>query len=303
VVYTLHNFRLLCAGATLMRDGEPCELCVTGSPFQAVAYRCYRESMAATAAVAWMIAFNRRASTFQRKVDRFIALTHFAKGLFVRAGYSPEQIAVKPDAVSDPAKFGADGPGTAAAVTPHLGRRALFLGRLSPEKGVSTLLGAWARDLPVSLAVAGTGPLAPLVTAAAESSGGRIDFLGFLPAERVHQELAAAQFLVMPSQCYEGFGVVIIEAFAHGVPVLASNLGSMAELVEDGVTGLLFAPGDQSDLAAKATWLTEHPEERRRMGEAARREFERKYNLESNYERLMAIYAEALEHVGRSAVV
>jgi glycosyltransferase involved in cell wall biosynthesis len=309
VVYTLHNYRLLCAGATLMRDGRPCELCVNGSPFQAVRYRCYRESMAASAAAAWMIARNRYVSTFQRKVDRFIALTQFAKGLFVRAGYSPEQLAVKPDAVSDPAEFGAgargaagDAPGAAGDARGR-GPRALFLGRLSPEKGVSTLLGAWAGDVPVHLAVAGTGPLTPLVAAAADDSGGRIDFLGFLPAERVHRELAAAEFLVMPSQCYEGFGVVIIEAFAHGIPVLASNLGSMAELVEDGVTGLLFEPGDQSDLAAKATWLAEHPEERLRMGAAARRDFERKYTLERNYDQLMAIYAGALEHAGRRARV
>jgi glycosyltransferase involved in cell wall biosynthesis len=301
VVYTLHNFRLLCGGATLMRDGRPCELCVTGSPFQAVRYRCYRDSRAASAAAAWMIAFNRRAGTFQRKVDRFIALTQFAKSRFVHAGYPPERIAVKPDAISDPAGSSARGR-SAAGVSPRPGQRALFLGRLSPEKGVSTLLGAWTRDIPVDLAIAGVGPLAPLVGAAAEGSGGRIDALGFVSADRLHGELAAAQFLVMPSECYEGFGVVIIEAFAHGTPVLASNLGSMAELVEDGVTGLLFDPGDQRDLAAKATWLAEHPQERQRMGAAARREFERKYTLERNYDQLMTIYAAALEHAGRRAV-
>ena len=97
----------------------------------------------------------------------------------------------------------------------------------------------------------------------------------------------------MPSQCYEGFGVVLIEAFSHGIPVLASNLGSMAEIVEHGVTGLLFDPGDPADLAAKATWLFEHEDERRRMGEAARQTYERKYTLERNYRQLMRIYDEA----------
>ena len=293
VVHTLHNFRLLCPGATLLRDGRPCELCVTGSTVNAIRYRCYRDSYAGSAAVAWMVGLHRYLHTFERQIDRFIALTDFAKSVFVRAGFPEDLIAVKPDATLDPiALYGA------SPSPPTDGASALYLGRLSPEKGVQGLLKAW-RDVPRILRVAGAGPMETLVESAARDPRERVTYLGQLSPEAAHRELAQAQFLVMPSRCYEGFGIVIIEAFAHGIPVLASRLGSMAELVDDGVTGLLFEPGDAKDLARKATWLFEHPEDARRMGLAARRVFEDRYTLERNYHRLMGIYADATQHAGQ----
>ena len=290
VVHTLHNFRLLCPGANLLRDGRVCELCITGETANAVRYRCYRDSYAGSAAVAWMVGLHRYLHTFERQIDRFIALTDFAKSVFVKAGFPADLIDVKSDATLDPvALFGAP-MGSLPDDSP-----ALYLGRLSPEKGVHALLRAW-RDVPASLRVAGAGLLEPVVQAAAHDPRERVTYLGQLSPEASHEELTRARFLVMPSRCYEGFGIVIIEAFAHSVPVLASRLGSMAELVDDGVTGLLFEPGNAKDLARKATWLFEHPEEARRMGTAARQVFEERYTLERNYDRLMVIYAEATEH-------
>jgi len=297
VVHTLHNFRLLCPGATLLRDGRPCELCITGSTANAVRYRCYRDSYPGSAAVAWMVGLHRYLRTFERQIDRFIALTDFAKSIFVKAGFPGELIAVKPDATLDPVALYGDLPHP-----PADGASALYLGRLSLEKGVRTLLKAW-RTVPAPLRMAGGGPLEPLVQAAARDPRERVTYLGQLSPEDAHAELARGRFLVMPSRCYEGFGIVIIEAFAHSMPVLASRLGSMAELVEHGVTGLLFEPGDAKDLARKATWLFEHPDETRRMGLAARKTFEERYTLERNYERLMSIYDEALEHARKRVEV
>jgi glycosyltransferase involved in cell wall biosynthesis len=108
--------------------------------------------------------------------------------------------------------------------------------------------------------------------------------------------MARAAFLVMPSECYETFGLVIVEAFCQGLPVIVSRLGSMAEIVEDGVTGLHFTPGDAADLAAKVRWAASHPEDMRRMGANARRVYEEKYTPEANYRQLIAIYQQAIEN-------
>ncbi len=116
-----------------------------------------------------------------------------------------------------------------------------------------------------------------------------------MPPEAVNQEMARATFLVMPSECYETFGMVIAEAFSKGLPVIASRLGAMAEIVEDRVTGLHFAPGDAHDLAAKVRWAAGHAEEMRRMGANARRAYEAKYTPEVNFQQLVVIYEAAVQ--------
>ncbi len=289
VVQTLHNFRNICPGAYLLRDGRICEKCLAGSPYHAALHACYRNSHLGSLAVARMVDYHRRHQTWSKKVERFIALTQFGKKKFVDTGFPAKKIAVKPNFYP--------GPGLSAAeVNTGERRGALFVGRLSPEKGVHTLLQAWAGcDLPLRLA--GVGPLAGEIMG---NSSDKVQLLGQLTGEEVSREMRTAAFLVMPSQWYETFGMVIIEAFAHGLPVLAARLGAMAEIVADGVTGLHFEPGDPGDLAAKVRWLRDHPLETRRMGQAARREFERRYTPERNYDLLLNIYREAVDNRQRS---
>ncbi|MBL8660964.1 MAG: glycosyltransferase family 4 protein [Rhodospirillales bacterium] len=281
VVQTLHNYRTICANAMLTRDSAPCELCVTGSPYQGVRYRCYRNSAVATLPLARMIAVNRAAGTWQRRVDRFIALTEFARSRFLAAGFPAEKVVAKPNFVADP------GPAPAADADAPV----LFVGRLAAEKGIETLLAAWSRlDLP--LVVAGDGPLMPLVQAAASD---RIVALGWKTSAEVAAEMGRARFLVMPSSWYEGFPMTLVEAFALGRPVLVSRLGSMAEVVEDGVNGLHVTPGDAADWAAKVRWAYDHPEDMAAMGRNARRIYEERYTADRNYDMLMAVYADAMQ--------
>ena len=116
-----------------------------------------------------------------------------------------------------------------------------------------------------------------------------------MKASEVREEMEASSALLMPSICYEGLPMVLVEAYACGLPVIASRIGALAELVEDQVTGLLFEPGNAEDLASKMTWAMAHPAEMKRMGRAARERYEAHYTPERNYEQLMAIYREAVD--------
>lgn len=281
VVQSLRNFRLMCVNALLLRDGRVCEDCVDGLlAWRGVVHRCYREDRAASAIVAAMQGVHRLMGTWRNKVDRYVVLTESARDLFTRAGLPAEKLAVKPNFVDpDPGERREEG------------AYALFVGRLSPEKGVATLLEAW-RDLPgVPLTVVGDGPLRGAVEGA---QGANLRFLGWRSGDETMKLIRGARLLVQPSVCYETFGRTIVEAFACGVPVIASRLGAMAEIVEDGRTGLHFTAGDAADLAAKLRWAWNNPQAIRRMGNEARRVYQDNYTAERNYQRLIAIYEEAI---------
>lgn len=285
VVLALRNYRLLCPNALFFREGHACEDCLGKLvPWPGVLHRCYRHSRAATTAVATMLVVHRLLRTWQRTVDVFIALTEFARRKFIEGGLPTDRIVVKPNFVDpDP------GAGT------HDGGYALFVGRLSVEKGVRTLLAAWERLRPgIPLKIAGDGPLAGEVARACERHQ-QIEWLGAQPLERVHALMGAAALVIVPSAWYETFGRVVIEAYANGTPVITSDLGAMAELVEDGRTGLRFRPGDPGDLAANVEWAWAHPRELAAMSREARREYEQKYTAECNHAQLMAIYRMAIE--------
>ena len=280
VVQTLHNYRLFCPDAFFYRNGKPCEDCMEKFfPWPGVVHRCYRGSRVGTAAVATMLSLHRARGTWHDRVDRYIALTEFAREKFIQGGLPADKIAVKPNFVSpDP------GPGEGR------GGYAIFVGRLSPEKGVDTLLEAWKRlGKGIPLKIVGQGPLADKVQEAA-SKLANVEWLGRLPLTELYELMGAAQFLIFPSQWYETFGRVAVEAFATGTPAIAANIGAVAEIVEDNRTGFHFRPGDPDDLAAKVDWAISHPEDLARMRREARAEFEAKYTAAQNYKELMDIY-------------
>src|SRR5215813_3089755 len=287
VLQTLHNYRLLCPAATLYRDGHVCEECLgKGLPWPGIWHACYRQSRSQTAAVAAMITLHRWLRTWQRQVNLYIALTDFCRRKFMQGGLPAEKIVVKPNFVGpDPGER--DG----------VGRYALFVGRLSAEKGIWILLRAWQRLSNTVLKIVGDGPQRHAMQAFVDTEGvQRIELLGQQPSEDVLKLMKGAQFLIFPSEWYETFGRVAIEAFACGVPVIASRLGAIAEIVEDGHTGLLFQPGDLDDLAAKVRWAVSHPEEMNRMGTKARQVYEIKYTPEANYRMLCDIYKRAINN-------
>ncbi|VAX22200.1 Glycosyltransferase [hydrothermal vent metagenome] len=286
VVQTLHNFRILCPGALFMRGGKVCEDCLESSPYQAVFHKCYRESRFGSLVVARMVAKHKALNTWNTKVDRFIALTAFAKSKFVQGGIEPERISVKPNFIET----------DNTPLPPAAGRGgALFVGRLSVEKGIETLLEAW-KNIDYKLRIAGDGPLMEKVKNAGIKN---ITVLGRLSAREVAKEMRRSAFLVAPSCWYEGFPMVLLEAFANGLPVIVSRLGSLAEIVEERVTGIRFTAGDAHDFTEKVSWAMGRPEELGRMGVNARKTFEDKYNPETNYKTLIGIYRRVIEDKGK----
>jgi glycosyltransferase involved in cell wall biosynthesis len=287
-VQTLHNYRLACPAATLFREGRVCEECITGGLMQGVRHGCYRGSRTTTAAVAVMLKTHRERGTWNSKVSAFIALTGFAKDKMVESGLPAEKIYVKPNFVErDPGAR--KSPGTFA----------LFVGRVSPEKGLSTLLRAWELlKIPVPLKIIGDGPAKQELELFVQTRGIKdVEFLGRVDSCQTREVMKQAAFLVLPSLWYEGFPMVLAESFSCGVPVLGSRLGAMEELIDDGQNGIHFTPGEPEDLARKVTWAWGHPENVFAMGNNARRKFESSYGAEENYDLLMKIYGNAMASI------
>ncbi len=286
VLQTLQNYRLLCPAALLFRDGHVCEECSEHGLTRSVWHGCYRDSRPTTAAVALMLKTHRERRTWTDAVTGYVVATEFARQKFIHGGLPAEKIFVKPNFV-DP------DPGERS----QPGDYALFVGRLSPEKGVSTLLAAWSRLGPsIPLVIAGDGPLRPRLEAeVAKNNLRQVSFRGRLNPSETRAAMKQARFLVLPSLWYEGFPMVMAESLACGTPVLGSRLGAIEEIITDGRTGLHFTPGDPTDLGEKIEWAWNHPSELTAMGREARRDYESRYTSEMNYSLLMAIYQQVIK--------
>ncbi len=290
VVQSIHNYRMLCPKAQFVRDSQVCEKCL-GRRFAwpAIIHACYRESRIATAVVASMTAYHRGQKSWSSLVDRFIAPTQFVKDKHVEAGFEPDTIEVKPNFV-----FPDPGTGTGD------GNYVAFAGRLSGEKGVDILLETWRHlQADVRLKIAGDGPLAGDVQAASDADQ-RIEWMGKLDKEKMGDFLGRAACLIMPSVCYETFGLTIVESFAKGTPVIASRQGAMQELVSDGQTGFLVEPANAKAFAEKVEQIFSMSATALRS--AARKEFEMKYTADANHERLAAIYTKTLSQSSKQIV-
>lgn len=284
VVQSLHNYRLLCPNALFLRNNKPCESCLGKSiPLPAIIHGCYRDSRVASAGVAAMVSFHRLMRTWTRGVDKYFVLTEFARDKFIQGGLAADKMVIKPNFVHPDT-----GPGDGS------GDYVIFVGRLSSEKGIDTLLSAW-QQLPgnTKLKIVGDGPMAGRVSQAMNDDP-RIEWVGRRTKEEVDRLIHKASCLIIPSICYETFGRAIIEAYVHGVPVIASRHGAMAELVRHGETGLLFDAGNATKLREAVELAFRDPDKLRQMRREARREFERLYTADANYELLIGTYKNVL---------
>jgi len=280
VVMTLHNYRLICPSATLFHQGNIFADSIHAAfPWKAVRLGVHAGSSVKTLWLALALWFHRKIGTWQL-VDRYIALTDFARQLFAGSsfGVPAARFAVKPN-FSD-CRTGASAPRE---------NYFLFIGRLTPEKGIDVLLDAFAGTA-LPLRIAGDGPLRPKVKETARQHP-NIQYLGAIDRPAVMDLLSRCSALIFPSIWYEGMPMTLLEAFALGTPVIASNLGAMQAMIQDGRTGWLFPAGDGSALRRKAEqWLETDEDYRRRLAEEVRRTYETHYTPQRNLELLLQLY-------------
>ncbi|WP_121971345.1 glycosyltransferase family 4 protein [Leptolyngbya sp. BC1307] len=280
VVQTLHNYRLLCPNALFFREGRVCEDCL-GSRLKlpSIIHGCYRGDRIATSAVATMVGVHSLIGTWANAVDIFIAYSQFTIDKLVQGGIPSKKIEFKTNFLYPVPEIGQG-----------KGKYALFVGRLSPEKGTNTLLTAWKQlnnDIP--LKIVGDGPSADDVARESEQMDG-VEWLGKKSLAEVYELMGDAAFFVFCSEWYETFGRVAIESYAKGTPVVAAKIGAITELVDHKRTGMHFRAGDAEDLVKQVRWLLKHPQELAHMRVEARAKFDRNFTANKNYQRLMEIY-------------
>ncbi|MGL1922385.1 MAG: glycosyltransferase family 4 protein [Hyphomicrobiales bacterium] len=285
-ILTLHNYRLFCPAGIPMRDGKVCTQCIDKhSVWPALKHGCYRNNRVATLPIAANVALQRMRKTWQKDIEAFIVLTDFQKDLMISAGLPENSVKVKPN-------FYEGSP----TMIPYEKRqnRVVFIGRLSEEKGVGDLVKAWldwGGGAPM-LHLIGDGPLrSQLESQAGDTSN--IKFFGQISSQQAQQEMSEASLFILPSLCFEGFPMVLREAFALGTPSLVSDLGPLPALVAKG-EGLVFQGGNAEDLRQKVMALWPNKEKLANMALKARSAYEESYTEEVNYNKLISIYNGAI---------
>lgn len=284
VILTLHNYRLLCPSVILFYDQKIYERSIGKLfPIHAIMHGVYRNSRFQTLALVMMTLVHRMLKTWKTRVTRYVALTRFAKSKFEQGklGFAPGQLVVKPNFVQD------QGAGEEAREDFFL-----FVGRLAEEKGIHTLLEA-CRNSDMKVVIIGDGPLREVVEQHAAVNPA-IRYLGFQPRSVVVETMKKCRALIFPSIWYEGFPMTILEAFSTGTLVIASRLGSMAEVVEDGKNGLHFEPGDAASLREKMRHILHDQDLARSLSAYARETYLKRYAPEINYQQIMGLYREAI---------
>ena len=282
IVQVIHDFRPLCTNGWFYNQEGVCERCKGGNYLHAIRHRCYKDSYAYSALYAAALAYARSSGALA-KVDAFVCLTDFARRKLASAGVPPERLFVRPNCIDT----------TLVAPSAGSGDYVAYIGRLSREKGIWTLIQAMENVRGPMLKIAGTGPEESAIRDYVEKKGiQNVQLLGFVTGSAREEFLRNCMFTILPSEWYEMFPMVLLEAWAAGKPVIGSNLGAMADLIEDGSTGLLFEPANHFDLAQKIESLYTSPDRASRMGTHARAVVETKYSPAVSHNLLMQIFHE-----------
>jgi glycosyltransferase involved in cell wall biosynthesis len=287
VIITVHNYRLVCANALLIRNNQVCELCVNKTfPLAGIRYKCYRNSAVESAFAASVTGIHKLIKTWNKYVSQYIVLTHFAKNKLLASSLKlkEQQLSVVSNFVPDEGR----------RLLPARERYFLFVGRLSAEKGLPVLIQTFADLKSETLVIIGDGPQRQILE---EQSflHPNIRFAGKKSKTEVLDFLGQCTALVFPSICFEGMPYTILEAFSMGTPVIASNLGAMAEMIKDGYNGFLFQPGDAASLKDGLLKFKRLGEQQNDLSRQARLTYEKSYHPQIHYHAMMSIYQKAIE--------
>jgi glycosyltransferase involved in cell wall biosynthesis len=293
VVMTLHDFKLLCPNYTFLRNGNPCESCEGKHFYKAVVHKCVKDSYWKSLVCSVEMYFHRFLKIYQDCVDAFITLSEFSREKMIQYGIPEEKLFLLPNCVEPPSNGKEKTPG----------EYVFFLGRLSEKNGVLTLIQAMEKAKEVPLVVAGEGELlSGLREYVRQKNLDNVTLSGFLKGTKLDQMLENSLFTVFPAICYHNCPMSVLESFAYGKSVIGSNLGSVPELIEDGINGLLFEPKNVEELAGKIRYLYYHPLLAEKMGIAAREKVEEKYSEEEYYKKLFGLYDRLIKNGGTKDV-
>lgn len=286
IIQHLRNFRLGCLNSYLFRNNGICEMCVGHNPWRGILHRCYRNSLPASVSLWKMISFHRWRNTWNRDVDAFITPSQFSANKLIEFGIPSDRMYVKPNFIDDPLLAGLIPPQPQYPTF-------LFVGRLSPEKGLFSLLSAWSKvnEPHWKFQIVGTGPEKErLEIYCQEKMLKNVTFLGEKSSIEVMDIMMSATAVLVPSRWYETFGRVVVEAFACGRPAIVSNLGALAELVTEGKNGFLVPYSDENAWAERIKWCGNNQASTQEAGEQARKTYLQNYTPQHNYDRLIEIY-------------
>ncbi len=315
VVQTVHNYRLMCLNAFLYRlpsekpsgsEGFVCEDCLMKKfKWPGVVHACYRDSRLTSLVLAVMLLVHRWIGTWRCKVSLYIALTGFQRQKMIQGGFPEHKIAVKPNFVAPPEVEHACPASEDLRNVPMSDPFALFAGKLVHEKGALFLMEAWiafkrglkngSAESPFRLIIAGDGPCLSMMKEVLEKSGVKesVVFCGRISQPDVFFLMEKASFLIFPSLWYEGMPMTIVQSFACGTPVLASNTGAMCSMIENGQTGFLFEESRSAGLADRIEWMFSHAKECEQMGRNACEVYEKEYTPEQNFNMMEQMYTMA----------
>ncbi len=290
IVQTLHDLKRICPNYTMLSAGRICERCRGGRYYNTVLQRCVKGSLAFSTLNSVEAYFHSLIGIFD-SIDLYVAPSQFYKTKLISFGLDANRIRAMPYFVSLDHGPSQESKGYI-----------LYCGRLAKHKGVFTLLRAVEGCDTLRLVLAGSGPEERMIRRhLQEKNMVNVDLAGFVTGARKAQLMREASFLVLASEWYENCPLVVMEAFANGKPVVASDIGGIPEQVIHGFNGLLFEPGNASELRARLLHLFSHPDEITRMGRNARKTAEELYSPQDHYRRLMGVYEEAIHRNRRRA--
>jgi glycosyltransferase involved in cell wall biosynthesis len=283
IVQTLHNFRMMCINGLFYRNGSICEDCSYKTPYSGLFHKCYRDSYLASFSMTDSLRYHNRKNTWNNDVDAFIVLTEFAKEKFEHYGVSNKKLFVKPNFMPD---------NETLRISGNKNDYVLYVGRLSKEKGILWLLEAW-KSIDVPLIIAGDGPLSSEVV---NSNNPNIKYVGLLERNQLSDLYSDASMLVMASEWYEGFPMVIIESLSHGVPVIVPDIGGLGDVINDSINGYVYRSKDIDHFKNRVLSIFFDVQAQNRLSKNSEKSYKDSFSDAINIKTLLDIYRKVIKN-------
>jgi glycosyltransferase involved in cell wall biosynthesis len=294
VIWRLHDYALICPNWLLYTRNALCESCIGGHYHHAVLRRCLKSSVAASL-VGCCAAYLEQCLRLTRFADLLVAPSNFLREKMLQGGFDNQKLLTIPNFVELDAfqQYRHQPPSFGRQEDDRIG--VLYFGRLSKEKGLITLISAVARTPSARATIVGEGlERQDLESIAHRAAPGRIEFTGYQPPEELLRILGSSKIVVVPSEWHENCPYAILESFAAGKPVIASNIGGIPELIQHGKDGLLFQPGNAGQLADWIRFLMDDSDLAKQLGSNGRRKIEEKYRADLHYEKWLEFCARVM---------